>query len=242
MRARIAAVSLGLAFAAALPVHAMPVATTDPVVTYGIGVILRKGNNALTGTTEVLVRSPADVAGSIATMQAVWSFGLAHEYEVHFESATGLVTTRVDIDRNQIFGSGETITASTSFNGRSFHYISMLLQELTINDLTINGTNLGTFVRGTGPQTFYWADDAVDGLFGDIDITGSIVFNPINLTSPDIPRAFFRFGDDAVYASSIPAPAVSWAFGLSLAVLGLVRRRTCKKQLGRPLGNQGSAA
>ncbi len=242
MRAWMTVVGIGLAFAAAQPARAIPVATTAPTVTYDIGVIMRKANNALDGSSEVLIRSPADVSSILASMQTTWTYGVDYLYRVQFETATGLVTTQVDFDRDLAFQAGETVTTATSFNGRGFRYITMLLQELAIDNLTINGTNLGTFVRGTGPQSFYWSEGLAGGLFGDIDITGSVTLNPINFTSQDIPRAMFRFGDDEAYSVAVPAPAMTWAYGLSLVALVLLRRRSSKMQSGQGGGNQGAAA
>lgn len=161
----------------------------------------------------------------------VWQKGLEYSFQLSFDQATGTSTWNLDFSRDGSFAGVEVASAtSASLVGRSFGFIQMYtrtndLNSVEIRGLTINGTLLGDFANPAGGGNnatidTYFGDTS--GGYGDILITGSLVFDGTGGFAQERPVMGFKLGGQAVV---IPLPTGAGLAGIGLGLVALRRRR-----------------
>ncbi len=161
----------------------------------------------------------------------VWQKGLEYGFQFSFDQATGASTWSLDFNRDGSFAGVEVASAtSASLAGRSFGFIQMYTRtndenSVEIRGLTINGVNFGNFSNpiggGANAQNLDYFGDS-SGAFGDILITGSLVFDGTGQFAQERPVMGFKLGGEAVV---IPLPTGAGLAGLGLGLVALRRRR-----------------
>src|SRR5262245_29995208 len=194
----------------------------------------------------------SDPSSPNATMFApggnpAWNYGSSYNFEMDYTASTGKMTLSID------FGSGGGVhnipVTFGSLVGTEFSFLKISatnndLSNVTISNLSINGTSLVDVTTSLGPVSAFYANlDASNNpiSFGDtIDVKGSFVFSASGGTV-DIPRFDIDLlgstgtggdgnggGGGQTGGGHAPEPSAFLTFGV-LALIGgtglLVRRR-----------------
>ena len=223
--------------------------STDPYLgTYDIEARARNGR---TGYEAVLFTpgNPSTVAPTAATTldptgAPVWSANTLYSFSFAYAPKTGTATWNIDFNRDGDFKDNEEEATSVSptLIGMGFKIANLYIQgngqaDISVQNFTINGTNLGPFttVGGQGNTVSKLFKDTA-GLMTDILVTGQLSFSRL-INPQEIPRMWIRFGDVApipvVVASTtvVPLPGAVWFLGSALAGIGALARR--KRQAAR---------
>lgn len=199
---------------------AIPIQTTNPSETTEIGTRIRWGRTGFEAS--IFDSNPF---GQTPTLNPsgtpVWSVGSAYSFLVEYDYLTGTLELNVDFNRDNSFGTGETISRSafngtSSYAGQGFNYLSISGNEggstarSTINHLTINGTSFASLSpAGTYAEWFF--KDNGGGAMGPITIAGDLTFTTAG-TSDERPSWNFNF--------KVPGTVSVPDGGLTLALLG----------------------
>lgn len=166
----------------------------------------------------------------------VWSVQLPHNFQITFNSSTGIIDLSVDFNRDGDFGeTGEYASRNTfvapgmtDYTGYGFNYLHISGNETgstarsRIENLVINGSNLGTLTPGGRLLDTWWQDSSGNPL-DPITITGQIRFLTSG-TAQERPSWNFAFVSPEVRAQ-VAEPGVLALLGCGLIGLATIRRR-----------------
>jgi Secretion system C-terminal sorting domain len=188
-----------------------PVISTDPEPTY---LLEARARNGASGYEGVLFTPGNPSPGTAATQlnpvgAPAWSYGQFHNFEFRYSHATGTATWNLDFNRDGDFLDAEESTTSVSpgLVNYGFYYVNIWMQgnnlpalTASINNLTINGVNFGTYTTsGSAPTSVLFEESS--GNFINITVTGSLSFS--GGAGQERPRFYLRLGALVLLPSSI---------------------------------------
>ena len=163
-----------------------------------------------------------------------WQLNTAYAFQVDFDSSTGVLGLKVDVDNSGGYSSSETITrstfggATTSYLGKGFNFLSISGNEggstgrSTVSDLSINGSAMNSIApAGLFVENYY--KDQLGVPMTSISISGKLTFTTAG-TSQERPSWNFTFRGAADPVSTPDGGITASLLGLALAGLGIARR------------------
>lgn len=222
-------------FGLAQGVQAGVITTTNPNVATEIGARIRWGGTGFEAS--IFDNNPFGQTPTLnPTGTPVWQLNQAYKFEVTYDGSTGTLGLKVDFDRNDSFGTGESISRSlfsgtTSYAGLGFEYLSISGNEggstarSTVSDLVINGSSQTSISPNGGFSEIFYKNSS-GGALDPITITGKLTYTATG-TSQERPSWNFNFKGPA--AASVPDGGTTLAMmGLAFSGLALARRRAAQ--------------
>ncbi len=156
--------------------------STDPAPSYDIQARARNGNTGFEGVLFTPGNpSPTGVQLNPAGTPA-WNYTLYYNVELNYTAATGTTEWKIDFNRDGDYLDAQEMATSVSptLVGKGFKYVGFYTNGNTasvfidVQNLTINGTNVGSFLgAANGSATDQYYQNSV-GMFTDITVTASI--------------------------------------------------------------------
>lgn len=183
------------------------IVSTDPLPAFEIDARIRNGNSGFESSFSA-PSTPAPGQPGILNLNPsgapIWNsngnvYGDIHTFLMTYDYLTGTTTWNIDFNRDSDYADNQESISYTeaSLIGKGFKYINLFIQgsstglTANVNNLTINGRNMGGFSSNSDTPNSPLFTDSL-GLFTTINITGQ--FSLSGNGGQERPRVWVRLG------------------------------------------------